>query len=223
MPSSCWRIEAVVYPPPKEEILRARISGIILASILALAGCTSTTASESGPAENVGSGAMPKFTGPFAVDLSTAWTDSDNEFVQSTLADQTIDDQEWAELSTRMSSCLSKDGVEFLGFRDDGTYETHGPVGATNQEAEDILARCEAWSGETWLHPLRRKMATNPENTPFPEAMTQCLIRNKLVPTDYAVADFIRDNQALSFPFMGTSDEEEFWSCNSDTSYDGAS
>lgn len=162
---------------------------------------------------------MPEFTGPFAGNLASAWTDSNNDFVRATLADQVIDDQEWAELSTRMASCFSERGVEFLGFQDDGTYTSKGPQGASNEEAEKILSYCEDWSGETWLHPLRRSMATNPENIPFPEAMTQCLIRNNLVPSDYTADQFVRDNEQLSFPFMGTSKEEVFWSCNSDTSF----
>lgn len=163
-------------------------------------------------------GAVPAFTGPFAAELRDAWLKSNSDFVRGVVEDQVISDQEWAELSTRMSTCFSRFGIEFRGFGDDGTYST-GPTPYEGDQLEKVLSGCENESGEIWIHGLKLAMSNNPRNEPVEEVMTACLIRNGAVDTSYTEEAFLRDNPSLSFPFMGTEREEIFWKCNSNPSY----
>lgn len=121
-----------------------------------------------------------------------------------------------------MDECFSDLGIEFEGFASDGSYSTD-PFSATEEETEKIFTKCENSSGETWLHPIKRSMEYNPDNVAFEEVMTECLIRNRLVSKSYTKEEFLVDNPKLDFPFMGTPDEEKFWNCNSDPSYETGS
>jgi hypothetical protein len=194
------------------------VGGILLAGAMCLTACVSTPhppgdASRGAPA--------PAFTGPYAAELEAAWRESDSDFVRSVVADEAVSDQEWAELGTRMTECLADAGLEFGGFRDDGSY-TVGPSLLTGDDVTRVLDSCERSTGELWLHALRMSMSSNPDNLPIHEVMTQCLIRNGAVEADYTKEQFAQDAPAQSFPFMGTDKESVFWACNDDPSYAGA-
>lgn len=192
-----------------------RAAGAVVAALM-LSGCGSLVPANTANTER--SAAPPAFSGPFAADLTAAWVESESDFVRAALDDQVVSDDEWRTLSARMASCLDDAGIRFEGFEEDGTYST-SPILGSPQEIDATLTECENWSGERWLHPLRRSMSSNPSNAPFEDVMTECLVRNDLVPPDYSSEDFVRDNPSLNFPFMGTPDEAAFWSCNSDPSF----
>lgn len=202
--------------------LRKRIIFIAtLATASVLVGCAAVSPPPpTGEGDENSSITSPAFEGPFASELRAAWVDADSQFVRDVLSDGLISDQEWAEVGARMESCFSENGVDFTGFNADGTYGTYGDMGSED-EMNAILDGCESDSGMSWLQPIRRNMASNPDNVPFAEAMRECLKRNKLVPEGYTKEDFTKDYQSLGFGFMGTEKEDLFWACNSDVSFVG--
>lgn len=200
--------------------MKRKTFAALLAGTILLTGCSSQT--QTADNETAASGEAPAFTGPFAGELTQAWIESDSDFVRGVLADQLVDDQEWAEVTSKMEECFSDLGIKFEGFAGNGSYST-GPFSATEQETEEIFTKCENSSGETWLHPLKRSMEHNPDNVAFEEVMTECLIRNGLMPKSYTKEEFLVDNPNLDFPFIGTPDEQKFWNCNSDPSYEAGS
>lgn len=166
------------------------------------------------PSSNV----KPQFSGPFSAELEAAWDESESDFVRGVINDQSISDQEWAELGTRMATCLEQYGIRFDGFDDQGGYDASGNT-LSGDALEEALSDCETSTGEVWIHGLRLSMSTNPSNAAVEVAMTDCLIRNGAVGPEYTAEQFLKDNPNLSFPFMGTPEEEIFWSCNSNPSY----
>lgn len=200
--------------------MRKAISlALVLAGTLALSACTSPALESAGGSTPFEVGEKPDFSGPFSAELNAAWDESDSDFVRAVVTDGVVSDQEWAELGTRMATCLDGYGITFEGFDDQGSYNGSGNT-LDQEELSDALAGCEASTGEAWLTGLRRSMADNPKNIPVEEVMTQCLVRNGAVAPDYTKEQFLQDNPNLSFPFMGTQEEEIFWSCNDDPSYD---
>lgn len=176
---------------------------------MALTACASGPPSEGEPGIDA-----PRFSGPYAAELTQAWKESDSEFVRDVIADEKVSDQEWAELSTRMAECLAKAGLEFGGFDDHGTY-TVGPSRLTGDPLTRVLDGCETSTGELWVHALRLSMSTNPENVPIDELMTDCLIRNGAVSPDYTKEQFAQDNPAQTIPFIDGG-SAVFWACNED-------
>lgn len=161
---------------------------------------------------------MPAFDGPYAAEIADAWRESDSDFVRGVIADEQITDAEWAELGVRMSDCLADEGLDFLGFDDNGTYRV-GPSRVSGDDATRVLDGCERESGETWIHALRLSMSTNPDNAPIEELMTDCLIRNGAVAAGYTAEDFARDSPQQTIPFVDSAGTATFWACNEDPSY----
>lgn len=187
--------------------------GVAVLAALLLTGCTSVDRSAEPPADDA-----PPFTGPYSKELETAWKDSTSEFLHAALEDETISDSEWSELGTEMGDCTAEHGIEFQGFSNDGGYST-GPSDLSRKGQDEILDECEKSTGTYWIIGLRQSMTTNPENIPVEVIMTDCLVRNGAVDADYTKEQFLRDNPDLSFPFMGTPEEQVFWACTKDPSY----
>lgn len=144
---------------------------------------------------------MPTFSGPYKADFEQAWNESGSEFVHAVIADQEITDEEWAEVVTRITDCFEREGMTFKGFLPDGGYEVD-PGSLSGEDANAILPTCEEESGETWLNYLRSQMTSNPDNTPAEERVTECLIRNEVVPDDYSAEDYLEDAPERSFPYL---------------------
>lgn len=160
--------------------------------------------------------ARPDFSGPYAAEFAEAWDESANEFVRSVIADQEISDAEWAELGSRMTSCLAQWGIEFRGFGERGDYTTSpGPLG--DDETERVLETCERETGEQWLHLLHLSLRTNPENIASEILITDCMVRNGIVARGYTKDDYLRDVGTMSFPYTASgAGQEGFVRCNDD-------
>jgi hypothetical protein len=164
------------------------------------AGCSSSGTSNHAPSANIPP--APRFSGPYEGEFKAAWDDSSNpSFVRTVLADGKITDQEWAEVAQRLSACLKTKGLTFKGFRPDGSYSVDtGEV--PGDEANADLPGCERKSGEQAIGFLRTAMATNPNNEPAAQIMTECLIRLHVVGPAYTKDDYLRDAPNMSFPYL---------------------
>lgn len=160
----------------------------------------------------------PAFTGPNAGDFESAWRATDSEFVRGIIADEQISDQEWAEVTDRLRSCIADQGMDFTGFNRDRSYGVD--LGDTEPEKADaLLLECEKESGEHWAGYLRWVVAENPQGQPIEELMTDCLIRAGVVESSYTPQDYLRDVPTLDFPYVDAeAGPEAFWLCNDDPS-----
>ena len=180
-----------------------KIAAIVaaLSCAVLLAACAGETTTTNGATTDPN---MPSFSGAYKSDFEQAWNESDSEFVRAVIADQEISDEEWAEVVTRITECFESKGMTFRGFHDDGGYEVD-TGSLSGDEANEILPECEEESGETWLNYLRRQLASNPDNTSAEERVTDCLIRNGVVPDDYTTEDYLGDAPEKSFPYVDPS------------------
>lgn len=161
---------------------------------------------------------VPNFTGPYASELRQAWTESNSEFVRTVIADQTVSDSEWAEVETRIGKCFQNNGMKLRGYKDDGSYELD-TGGVDSAKANEILPICEAESGEKWLNFLRFSAVSNPNGTPIEDLITACLVRNKVVGSDYTAEQYLKDAPQMSFPYLDpATGPNEFMACSNDPS-----
>lgn len=166
---------------------------------------------------------MPAFSGPYSSELAEAWKKSDSTWVREVLADGQISDQEYQELGVRLTECYAESGIKFTGFTDDGLGYSLGPSQMSSTEKDKVGEACDESTGQRWIQVLRVSMATNPDNTPVEEAMTQCLIRNGAVAADYTKEQYLKDAPDGTFPYLTPSGSEVFRACNSDPSYSAMS
>lgn len=160
----------------------------------------------------------PDFSGPFASDYAQAWSESDSEFVRLVVRDEEVSEQEWAEVESRMSTCFSDAGATFEGYTPDGGYAAQ-KNSLSSERMNEVMGECEKSTGEAWIGYLWFTPQTNPQNTPAEEIITECMIRNGVVGPDYTPEDFLRDNPAMSFPYLDAENGQKgFLECNADPS-----
>jgi hypothetical protein len=198
---------------------REGITVVALAAVvMALVGCTQPAAGPSTSPDGSfdASEAPPAFSGPHASLYIEAWGDADSSFVRDVLRDETISDQEWAEVVSRLSACFSRNGVEFLGFESSGEYGVDaGSVAA--DRVQELFPMCERESGESPLGYLRNHILINPDGRDLDELILECMTREGAVAPDYTIDSFRRDYEHLTFPYIDMVDgEKTFWACNSD-------
>lgn len=205
-----------------KNILKA--TGVVVAVsglILSITACTQQVALDRDTTQSSSSGSSssaPQFTGPFSSLLTQIWDESESDFVREVIADGSISDQEWAETGDRLEQCLTGKNIEFLGFKDDGSYG-YNAGNRTLEEIEPILEECEASSGESWINMLRIAAKTNPGNEPPEVVVRECMIRLGVVDNSYSSEDFLRDVETLEFPLSPSGPGlDGFWACNADPS-----
>lgn len=158
----------------------------------------------------------PAFAGPYAAEFSEAWRGADLAFVRDVLYDESISDEEWAEVGTRMESCFAQYGMTFLGFEADGSYGVD-PGEVDSDRTQELLAACEAQSGERWLSYLRDALRTNPENRDFFELVAACLVAAGAVAQGYEGEDYRVDIATGDVPLIDPVGGRETASrCNAD-------
>lgn len=196
--------------------LNTRLGAILAATALtamALAGCTDTTTTSSSKEPH---GDAPAFSGPYAAEYTQAWEESDSQFVRTVIEDEQITDQEWAELESRMASCFQDAGASFDGFTPDGGYGAQKNA-LSSEQLNTLMGECEKSTGEAWLNYLWFSPQINPDNTPFEELMTACLIRTGVVAADYTVEQYLRDVPTMDFPYLDSkTGRDGFQACNAD-------
>ena len=137
-------------------------------------------------------GEVPHFDGPYADEFADFYTRATSDFVRDALKDGQITDAEYAEMTSRFTSCLADQGITFKGFAPDGGFSTsdapHG--GDTNS----IVDQCSRASGEDSIGALRSWMSSNPKNLDAAPIIAECLVRKGVVPPDYSVDDFVQDS-----------------------------
>jgi len=185
-------------------------------AVLVLSGCVA--AGEPSSAESSLSGAteMPKFTGPFAAEYEEAWQKNETASVRTTLEDGRISDQEWSQVITTLTTCLSDHGITLVKYNEeDGSYESN--VGDANGDVvNESMGECEQESGEAWIGRLYRGQTNNPNNIPETQLLTDCLIRNRAVPETYTVEQYLADAPNMNFPYIDDHGGEIFDECNRD-------
>ncbi|QTX03532.1 hypothetical protein [Agromyces archimandritae] len=159
--------------------------------------------------------AAPAFEGPFAAEYTTAWQETESQFVRDAILDETVSDAELAEAVERLKACTERHGMHITEYN--GGRYTVAPSDVGGEEGNQILGACEKASGEHPLALLHRSAIINPENRDRNELKAECLIRNGAVATSYTAEEFAHDNTTLDFPFLDpASGEAIFWRCNDD-------
>lgn len=197
------------------------VSGVGVACAVLLLGCspeasapgTQTAASPSAVDEGT-----PSFHGSFAAEYKEAWEQSGPGAARLILEDETITDQEWAQVLGKLEGCLEEAGIVMNAYNPDGSYEVN--VGEMAGDiANEKMGACERESGEAWIGYLYRSQTTNPNNVPATQLLTDCMIRNGAVPPSYTEEQYLLDAPELAFPFIDEHGFAIFDSCNSDFSY----
>jgi len=158
----------------------------------------------------------PEFTGPQSSEYADAWRAAASDFVRDVIRDETITDEEWAEVTTRIDSCLARYGIEFLGFEPEGGYGVDA-VGMDGDIVQERLAECEKESGEHPIGYLRTQGRINPEGRDLDELIWECLVRERVVPDGYTFDEFTADYREMDIPFLDPdAGRQAFQTCNSD-------
>ena len=170
----------------------ARVAAALL--LVALAGCTAPPdAATPGPDSATGSAREPTFDGPYAAELAEFHRSAANDFVRDVLADGTITDAEYAEMTERFRSCLADRGITFNGFQPDGSYSTSLAPGCA--DTHGVVSECSHTSGQDSVGALHDIMTANPDNTDAAVAIADCLVRARAVPASYTAQDYRADRQ----------------------------
>ena len=168
----------------------------VVAVVASLAACAPVGADRADPPSDARE-AAPEFSGPYAGAFRQAWSETSSPFVRSVIEDERITDQEWAEVGTRLSSCLEAAHIVFLGFEASGGYGVDpGSLGI--DEASESLAKCEHESGESPIGSLRLNSIINPDNVDFDELIAACLVDKGVAERGYTAEDY-RDQAAMLF------------------------
>jgi hypothetical protein len=136
------------------------------------------------------SGTVPTFSGPYASEFEYYFVNATSEFVRAVLEDGEVTDSEYAEMEARFTSCLADEGVEFKGFKPDGSFDTSN---ASQGNTNDIIDVCSESSGHTAIGALHDFMYSNPDNIPPETRMAECLVAAGVVPPDYDADDYSQD------------------------------
>ncbi|WP_156888082.1 hypothetical protein [Microbacterium indicum] len=174
-------------------------AGVLAVSAFALVACSAPEA-EGGHA----TAGDVSFTGPYAQRFADEYdADRTSDLARQILATGEITDADVAEVRTRFADCLESEGIT-LDALDGNTMNYTVTVDDSNDAAEGHVTDCEYSSGLQPVYYLDLEMRGNPEHRDLAEVMTECFIDKGVVPSDYTVADYERDNADYTFPFAGT-------------------
>ena len=141
----------------------------------------------------------PAAEGPWAADIEQARNEwASNEFVQSVLADSTIE-AELQDMRQRVLSCLTDKGVTGASFGPSGTLSVPDqPVGSSisAEQQQEFVSACSNDAGQPIIEALEFNMRVNPDHRDFNELYTQCLIRNKAVEPSFTAQEFARARES---------------------------
>lgn len=176
---------------------------LIAVAVLALAGCAQTDPGTTPGADSAVSDGIsaPDFTGPWADDFTSAYRNATSDFERQALSDETVSDEEFAELEHAFATCLSDKRIGFTRFRPGGGFDFTAAQGMTNGEANHITDDCSASTGVNTVGSLYFQVRQNPENLDGATVMASCLERKHVVPGGYTASDYNRDVPGMSFPF----------------------
>ena len=178
------------------------------ATLLLLAGCSSSTASapqDAGGAA-VFTGEVPKFTGPWAAEFAQAYRETTDELTHRILATGTITDADYAELSSVFIKCMKDKGV---------VATVDGPAGqATTSRAPnemEAMKTCNTVFGVgAGLH---GQLVRNPQNLDENLIVAACLVRVGLVPASYTAKSYAEELETQKFSY--DINNAKFMSCTS--------
>lgn len=146
-------------------------------------------------------GPVPAFHGPYAAAFANAYRSTTSKLDHKILATNTITDQDYAAVGSVLVSCMAAQGYT---LKLDSMVDTFEIEGAANTNAQmdaqgAALNVCEpAFDAVSVLY---LKLLQNPENQDMNVLIEQCLVRSKVVPASYTVADYKADLQTQKFPF----------------------
>lgn len=189
----------------------ARAAAVIL-SALCLVGCAATTP----PVETNSAPTTLQFTGPYAEEFKANYESSSSDFVRAVLSDSQVTDQEYSEMRSAFSNCLSASGIS-IEFKEDGSFTTKSPTSMSNDTSHANTVRCSKESGEDLIGSLYSFVHRNPERLDENTIMAACLVRQKVVTADYDSKDFARDSVAGDFTFTDpTNGQKALETCSAD-------
>lgn len=162
---------------------------VALAMVL-LAGCSGPAGSA--PERVLASGPVPEFSGPYAEEFAYTYRNSTSDFVRHALADEVVTDAEYAEMTSRLRSCLADQGITLRSIAPGEGMQTS--VAPNGGDTHAIVDACSTESGEDAIGLLRDFLTVNPENHDVATITAECLVRSGTVPADYTGEDLTADN-----------------------------
>jgi len=194
-------------------------AGLVIACSLAGCGMQGDSSSEAQAAPELG------FSGPWAEQLTYAYSRSTSDFAQLALADGVISDQELAEAQSRLTGCLEGLGFSEISFLKGGGYSNMPPVhlrsedvnSKATRESMELGRRCRAESGYDEVAGMYHDMRRNPENLNESAIIAACLVRSGVVERGYNAEAYKRDIANYSGPVNEASPAFGAWEqCNMD-------
>jgi hypothetical protein len=188
---------------------RARFAfGVAVAGILAicLAGCTSAvtnvqSANGAKPDSIEYHGPVPTFSGPWAAEFADAYRSTTSKLDHKILATGKIDDQDYAAVGSTFISCMAAHGykVQLGSMVDTFTVDSPGLTKAELNRQTTALNACQ--TAYDAVSSLYLQILQNPQNEDMNVLITQCLVKKKVAPASYTVAQYKADLQTQKFPF----------------------
>ncbi|MEO8527855.1 MAG: hypothetical protein ABI435_02145 [Pseudolysinimonas sp.] len=145
---------------------------------------------------------MPNFEGPWASEFHDYYVSARSDFERDALRDGEISDQEYAEMTTRMSDCLKAQGIEFSGFAQGGGYEIQFPPSMGSEQANQLTNDCSQSSGEWSVGALHQFVQANPDKVDLATAIAACLVARKAVASGYTAEDWRREDRRGRYSFI---------------------
>lgn len=143
-----------------------------------LMSCTERGTAPSGDGSG---GQSVSFTGPYALELSDAYQNSESEYFRESVRDGMITDSEYFEAQNRSRQCLEENGFTGIVMNPDGTGSIDARTDISEEEESRLKVDCDTKSGlidtEIWY----RSLKANPENVDWPSAERDCLVRAGLL------------------------------------------
>lgn len=174
------------------------VAALAAAALLLLSGCSADATGPEGIASSGPAAAVPTFSGPWAAEFADAYRSTHDPVAHRVLADETITDQDYSEISDSFVACLK--GRGFTAAIDDA----YGRFTITDGDGDDPRVRAalrECSPGFDAVSGLRAQMLRNPQHRDENEIVVACLIAAGLVDKGYTAADYEREISTERFSF----------------------
>lgn len=122
----------------------------------------------------------PKFSGPYAKDLTEAYQKSKSDYFRRIITDSKVTDAEYQEARNRSLKCLRENGFKDVEYTSEGV-SVSDRTDISDEEESKLFTKCENEAGlidtEVWYNTLR----ANPDNVDWPTAERDCLVKAGLL------------------------------------------
>ena len=172
-------------------------------SLVGLSACASDSLSAAEPASSDSATAgVPEFSGPYAEEFRTRYSEASSEVVREVLRDEVISEAEAQAILEEFRTCLAAQGITLDSYDDDGVAMTGDPSKIKNSDLNARAEECSRSSHEADVLTLYQVIKRDPEKAFTLDAVVACYIRAELVPSTYSVEDY-KNSRGLSDLYPG--------------------